>query len=476
MKISKRVIEQSSIIASVTKWLLLSGIIGIVIGMIVTGFLKLLHYSEHGLLGLPFHSYYLLPFGLMVSVWLTKTFAPDAKGHGTEKVIESIHKKDGNINIAVIPVKLAATIVTLATGGSAGKEGPGAQIGAGTASYISNLFKFSKRDRKKLVVCGISAGFATVFGTPIAGAIFGIEILIVGAIRYDLLLPSIVAGFSAFFTAQYMGATYTYYDISYFQHYFIDLMLIAKVVLGGIFFGLIAYMIIATLKKTEDIVEHIPMNPYTKAFLAGMVLVALSFPLGNSFFGLGIETISRSMEIDSGLSADIPWYAFIAKMFYTSVTLGAGGSGGIVTPIFFIGATSGHLFGGLFGGDNQLALFAALGFVSVLAGATNSPIAAMIMAMELFGMDVAHYAALSVTISFLITGHRSVFPSQKISMRKSELLDIDYGEDIEHSRVSLTEKNAEHINKLRKKVQDKRQQAEERRRVARKNRAKKNGS
>lgn len=467
MQISKRIIEQSSIIASVTKWLVFSGIIGIVIGAVVTGFLKLLHYSENGLLGLPFHSYYLLPFGLIVSVWLTKTFAPDAKGHGTEKVIEAIHKKDGDINIAVIPVKLAATVVTLATGGSAGKEGPGAQIGAGIASFISNLLKFSKRDRKKLVVCGISAGFATVFGTPIAGAVFGVEVLVVGVMRYDLLLPTIVAGFSAFFTAQHLGATYTYYDISYFQHYFIDLVLILKVVLGGLFFGLVAYLIIATLKKTEDIVEHIPMNPYKKAFLAGLLLVLLSLVIGDSYFGLGIETISETMKFGSDVSADIPWYSFVAKIFYTSVTLGSGGSGGIVTPIFYIGATSGHLFGGLFGGENQLALFAALGFVSVLAGATNSPIASIIMAMELFGMDVAHYAAISITISFLITGHRSVFPSQKISMRKSELLDIDYGEDIEHSSVTLTDKNSEQISNIRRQIKLKRQQMANKRKIAR---------
>ncbi|HIP61916.1 MAG TPA: voltage-gated chloride channel, partial [Sulfurovum sp.] len=354
MQTSKRtIVEQSSIIASVTKWTLLSGIIGVLIGGIVTLFLNLLHHSENSRDFLPFPFYYLLPFGLMLSVWLTRTFAPDAKGHGTEKVIEAIHKKDGQINISVIPVKLLATIVTLFTGGSAGKEGPGAQIGAGTASAISDLLRFSKRDRKKLVVCGISAGFATVFGTPIAGAIFGVEVLIVGTIIYDLLLPSIVAGFTAFFTAQYLGATYTYYEISYFQHYFIDIVLILKVMLGGVFFGLVAYLIVTTLKQTEKVVEKIPMNPYKKAFLAGLLLVALSFIVGDKFFGLGLDTITQAMLLEGSHTQDIPWYSFVMKIFYTAVTLGSGGSGGIVTPIFYVGATSGHLFGGLFGGERQ---------------------------------------------------------------------------------------------------------------------------
>jgi len=458
MKTSRRIVEQSSIIASVAKWTFLSGVVGILIGGIVTIFLNILHFSEtqQGIFPDAFPYYYLLPFGLMFSVWVVRIFAPDAKGHGTEKVIEAVHKKNGKIDIAVIPVKLLATVITLFTGGSAGKEGPGAQIGAGTASAISDMLHFSERDRKKLVVCGISAGFATVFGTPIAGAIFGIEVLIVGTIMYDLLLPSIVAGFSAFFTAQYLGATYTYYEISYFQHFFIDFVLIAKVIVGGIFFGLIAYLIVATLKQTEEIVEKIPMNPYKKAFLAGLLLVLLSFIVGDQFFGLGLDIIAKTMQFEGSTAANIPWYTSVVKIFYTAVTLGSGGSGGIVTPIFYIGATSGHFFGGLFGGEHQLALFAALGFVSVLAGATNAPIAAIIMAMELFGMDVAHYAAVSIAISFLVLGHRSVFPSQKISMSKSDLLDIDYGEDIEHSRVSLTDENAKQFREIQRQIRLKR--------------------
>ncbi len=450
--------EHPSILLSVTKWTVLSSAVGIVIGAIVTLFLNILAYGESARGLLPFHYYYLLPLGLALSVWLTRHFAPEAKGHGTEKVIEAVHKRNGKINVAVIPVKLLTTVITLVTGGSAGKEGPGAQIGAGTASAISDLLHFSKRDRKKLVICGISAGFATVFGTPIAGAIFGIEVLVVGAVMYEVLLPSFVAGFSAFFTAQYLGAHYTYYEISYFQHYFIDLVLIAKVILGGVFFGLVAWLIIATLKQTETAVEKIPMNPYFKAIGAGILLILLAAVFGDHYFGLGLDTISQTMRVDSGLGSDsLPWYAFLVKIFYTAVTLGSGGSGGIITPIFYIGATSGHWFGGLFGSEHQLALFAALGFVSVLAGATNTPIAATVMAMELFGMDIAHYAAVSIVISFLLSGHRSVFPSQKIRMSKSDLLEIEYGEDIEHSRVKFDKAHYRRFNRIYHDIQLKRQ-------------------
>ncbi len=449
-------VEHSSILVSVGKWVVLSGAVGVIIGGIVTFFLNLLAGAEHVGGQLPIPYYFLLPFGLMTSVWLTKTFAPDAKGHGTEKVIEAVHKKNGHINISVIPVKLLATIITLATGGSAGKEGPGAQIGAGTASWISNLLRFSKKDRKKLVICGISAGFATVFGTPIAGAIFGVEVLIVGTIWYDLLLPSFVAGFTAFFTAQYLGAQYTYFDISYFQHYFIDIILIGKVVIGGIFFGLVAWLIISTLKKTEQAIEAIPMNPYSKALGAGALLLALSYVVGTHYFGLGLDTISETMKTEAINSSELPWYTFIVKIFYTAVTLGGGGSGGIVTPIFYIGATSGHFFGGLFGGEGQLALFAALGFVSVLAGATNTPIAAIVMAIELFGVDVAHYAAVSIIIAFLLSGHYSVFPSQKINMSKSDLLELKKGEDIEHTSVSFNQEQTKQFQNIKRRIELKR--------------------
>jgi len=459
----KSSLEHSSILLSIIKWLTLSGGIGIIIGGIVTLFLNILAAGEKGSALLPFPYYDLLPLGLILSVWMTRKFAPDAEGHGTEKVIEAVHKRSGKIDVAVIPVKLLTTVITLVTGGSAGKEGPGAQIGAGTASAISDLLRFTPKDREKLVICGISAGFATVFGTPIAGAIFGMEALVVGALMYEVLLPSFVAGFSAFFTAQYFGVHYTYYEISYFQHYFIDPVLILKMILGGIFFGLVASLIIATLKQTEKAVEKIPMNPYFKAFGAGMLLIMISWVLGDHYFGLGLETISRTMSLEGDLhSSFLPGYAFLAKIFYTAVTLGSGGSGGIITPIFYIGATSGHWFGGLFGSEHQLALFAALGFVSVLAGATNAPIAATVMAMELFGMDVAHYAAVTIVISFLISGHRSVFPSQKIVMKKSDLLQIDYGEDIEHSHVELDNDRIPKITNVYRGIQLKRRRYSER--------------
>ena len=442
----KHIIEQSLIFFSVSKWVFLSSAIGVVIGAVVTFFLNTIHSANSTRSLLPFDYYYLLPFGLMLTVFLVRKFAPDAKGHGTEKVIEAVHKKDGLIDVKVMPVKLLATVITIFTGGSVGKEGPGAQIGAGAASFISQLFKFSARDRKKLVICGISAGFASVFGTPISGAIFGVEVLIVGLIMYDVLLPSFIAGFAAYTTAKLLGINYTYFHMEFSNALPFDIVLMVQVVLAGLFFGLISYFLITFIKGSEKQIKAIKMNVYAKAFLGGAFLVVLSFFIGDQFFGLGLDTINTLFYSDPTLSQDIPWYSFIAKTIYTSITLGAGGSGGVITPIFYVGATSGHFFGTLLG-DN-IALFAALGLTSVLAGTTNAPIAATIMAVELFGVEIAHYAAISAVITFLITGHRSVFPSQVLKMSKSDLLNIDYGDNIDKTHVDLSVKSKEKMQRI----------------------------
>lgn len=455
----KHTIEQLSIFISVVKWLIFSSIIGIVIGTGVTFFLQILQFSEEGRDLLPFKYYYLLPFALPLTVWIVKKFAPDAEGHGTEKVIEAVHKKSGKIEIAVIPVKLVATVLTVFSGGSVGKEGPAAQIGGGMASFLSELFHFSKEDRKKLVVCGIGAGFATVFGTPIAGAIFGLEVLVIGLIRYDVLLPSFIAGFAAFSTAQFFGIEYSYFDVRFYQSVSLDIVLIMQVILAGLFFGLISDITITTLRGSSRVIKNIPFNSYMKAFAGGIILIGLSFFVGDQYFGLGLGTIDEILQPDSYLHQDIPWYGFFLKTIFTSITLGVGGSGGIVTPIFYIGATSGHVFGTFMG--DHISFFAALGFISVLAGTTNTPIAATIMAMELFGLEVAHYAAISVVISFLITGHRSVFASQILAMKKSDILKIDLGEEIAHTKVEMGDKEISKIKNIRERILRKRQKRQE---------------
>ncbi len=456
----KHFTEQAAIFFSVSKWIILSASVGIVIGAIVTFFLKFLEYAEDSRDLLPFNYYYLLPFALVITVYVIKKFAPNAEGHGTEKVIEAVHKKSGKIDIAVIPVKLFATVLTIFAGGSVGKEGPGAQIGAGVSSFIATQLQFSKEDRKKLVICGISAGFATVFGTPIAGAIFGVEVLIIGVILYDVLLPSIIAGFAAFTTAQLLGIKYTYFNLHFYQDVSLDLLLIVQVVIAGIFFGIVSDFVVTTVSKTSKLIKKIPLHPLLIAFLGGVLLVVLATIFGTQYLGLGMDTIKEVLGPFPLMADSVPWYAFLAKTFFTSITLSVGGSGGIITPLFYIGATSGHLFGQIIGSDH-VAMFAALGFVSVLSGSTNTPIAATIMAVELFGINIAHYAALSAVISFLITGHRSVYSSQLLGMKKSGILNVKFGEEVDKTDVLLDDREIGRIKDLKTRLDMRRQRMKE---------------
>jgi H+/Cl- antiporter ClcA len=416
----RKVLESSVLFISISKWIFLASVVGVIVGSSTALFLKLLDLSMDFAKGYKYY-FMLLPAAMFLSVIIVKYLAPEAEGHGTEKVIEAVHKRSGKMNPLVVPVKLLATIITIAAGGSAGKEGPCAQIGAGLSSAMSDLLRFDDKDRRRLVICGISAGFATVFGTPIAGAIFGVEVLFVGGLLYEVLLPSFVAGMVGYHVSSYLGINYFHHALNFvpvFSSFFF-----IKVCFGGLFFGLCSFLFIELLDYLKTIGLKIKMPMSYKSVLAGIVLIGFSFLFSTRYLGLGLDTIETSLE-----GANIPWAAALLKMLFTSITLNFGGSGGIVTPIFFIGATAGNVFGHALGLDP--AVFAAIGMVSLLAGAANTPISASIMAVELFGPALAPYAAVACVISFLMTGHRSVYPSQILSMSKSSSISVEQGHEM----------------------------------------------
>lgn len=443
----KTVTESTVLFLSIIKWVFLATIAGLIVGGAVSFFLKVLSWSTGLALQHP-NFFWFLPVSLFLSSLLIKYLAPDAEGHGTEKVIEAIHKRAGKIPVLVIPIKLITTIITLATGGSAGKEGPSAQIGAGLTSLFSDLFRFDDHDRKKMVICGISAGFASVFGTPVAGSIFGVEVLFVGAIMYDVLLPSFIAGIIAFQVSSSLGITYFHEPISVMP-VFTEGFLI-KVLFSGLFFGICSIFLIEVLKWGEKLSNRIHFWTPLKGIMGGAVLVALTYLFSNRYLGLGLETVESSLR---GNQTD--WYAFLLKPLFTSLTLNFGGSGGIITPIFFVGSTAGVTFAHFLNLD--ASTFAAIGLVSVLAGAANTPIAASIMAIELFGPAIAPYATLACVVSFLITGHRSVYPSQVLSISKSPSLQVELGREIEEIRTTLNLRKKGFISRffnLIKKIED----------------------
>ena len=447
MKKKQILLEESVLFISVVKWFLLATCIGAIVGGSTGFFIRILNRS---IFYTARYEYYFLalPAALFFSALLIKYLAPEARGHGTEKVIEAIHKYDGKINPLTVPVKLIATVTTIAAGGSAGKEGPAAQIGAGLSYIFAAIFRFNKKDRRKLIICGISAGFASVFGTPIAGAIFGVEVLSVGNIFYDVIFPSFVAGIISYQVSSSMGVEYFYNPVDFVpkftQGFFIEVIIVA------IFFGICSLILIEALKLAENTSRKIKIWEPFKGLIGGCILIVLALATSTRYLGLGLETIESALQ-----GGAIMPYDFVLKIIFTSVTLAFCGSGGMVTPIFFVGATAGSFIGVLLGYDPSM--FAAIGMVSLLAGAANTPISASIMAIEFFGPQIAPYAAVSCIVSYLMTGHRSVYPSQVLATTKSPSILIEKGvvmEDMDSMKIrlrpkSVTDRLVRMLNKLR---------------------------
>ncbi len=282
----KHLIEESILFISILKWVVIATGIGIIVGLSTSLFLKLLDWSLAYTTG--YHYYFLfLPFGFLISALAIKYLEPDAKGYGIEKVVEAVHKRGGKIYAAIVPVKLVTTIITIATGGSAGQVGPCGQIGASLSSVVADLFKLDDNDRKKLVICGLSAGFASVLGAPFAGAIFGVEVLYVGSILYEVLLPSIIAGVTSYHISSLLGIHYQYYPVNFVPA--ITQAFIFKIVMAGIFFGICSIILITLLRSGEKLAEKLSPSLPVRALVGGAILICLTFIFSKQFLGTGLE-------------------------------------------------------------------------------------------------------------------------------------------------------------------------------------------
>lgn len=300
------------------------------------------------------------------------------------------------------PLVLFGTLATHLFGGSAGREGTALQIGGAIADRFTNLFNLTQRDRQIIIIIGISAGFASVFGTPLAGAIFAVEVMALRRLRFAALLPSLAAAFIADYTSRLWGVPHTHYEISLIPS--ISGNNILWTALAGLIFGLAAWLFAKfshLFTKAFNFIVYSPARPV----IGGTIIAIAVWMLGTTkYTGLGIPTIIDAFK------TPMPQYDFLIKLLLTALTLSAGFKGGEVTPLFFIGATLGSALSIYI--PLPLALLAGMGFVAVFAGATNTPLACTVMGMELFGFEAGLFMGMACVMAYLSAGHNGIYASQ----------------------------------------------------------------
>lgn len=392
----------------IVKWLLISSIIGICIGSASAGFLVSLDWATN------FRSHNLslialLPIGGLLIGFLYHYWGKDVEA-GNNLLIDTIHNPKAIIPFKMAPFVYLGTIATHFFGGSAGREGTALQMAGAIADQFTKPFQLNERDRKVLLISAIAAGFGAVFGTPLAGALFGLEVFLIGKIKYDAIFPAFASAILASWVTDLWQVEHTHYAIGFIPK--LEAVTIIYSIIAGIAFGLCAASFSKTIHYVTAVFKRKIAFPPLRPFIGGIIVALAVFAIGTTkYIGLGIPTMLQAFEQQS------PIYDFAIKMAFTILTLSAGFKGGEVTPLFFIGATLGSalsLFIPL-----PTALLAGIGFVAVFAGATNTPLACMIMAIELFGAEIGIYAAIACVVSYLISGHTSIYNQQVVGEAKN---------------------------------------------------------
>lgn len=407
--------EPLLMLATVMLWLLLAMLTGALVGTVCSAFLILLFVGEGRLYAAPWWWLaILLPLaGLANGLLLHYGYRGDKSGLQDEP-IAAVNEQSGRMPLATLWVKPVAALVTLVCGGSAGKEGPCSHIGAGVAAGLGQALRLNVELSKRLVACGVSAGFASVFGTPIAGAIYGVEMLAIGRIRHDFLFPGIVAGVTAFVVSRFWGVPYPEYSVA-FEPRFTEVLFL-KTVLIGVLCGVAASWFVELLHLARAtfgwLGRRLALWPPLLPATGGIVLALMLLVLPGDYIGLSLPVMERALAGEA-----MPWLGFLWKALLVAVTLGSGFYGGIVTPQFVIGAVAGGAFAPLLG--LAPAQGAAVGLVAVVASASNTPVAAILMGVELFGGGSTLYVAGACVAAYLMIGHRSVYPAQQVAYPKA---------------------------------------------------------
>ncbi|MEK3875451.1 voltage-gated chloride channel family protein [Paenibacillus sp. FSL M7-0420] len=409
--------SQLALWSTFVKWVILGGMVGLLAGSASALFLASLNAVtqvrlEHAWL------LFLLPAGgALVSGMYMRYGKSSLKGNNL--ILEQIRQGNEAIPLRMAPLVLGGTLITHLFGGSAGREGTAVQMGGSLADALGRWLRIGPLDRRILLMCGISGGFGSIFGTPLAGTVFGLEVIAIGLISHKALLPCFAASFTGDLVASRLwGVHHIHYQVDVFPA--MDALVLVKVIFASILFGLCSLLFSELTHYLKRTFTAIIRNPMLKSAAGGLIIIALVYIAGSrDYLGLGLPLINSSFE--DGVSP----FAFLWKLIFTAFTLGTGFQGGEVTPLFAIGASLGSSLAGvlhLYG-----PFLASLGFIAVFCGATNTPLACFIMGIELFGSGGAVYMFIACIISYLFSGHSGIYSSQLIGISKSALLPVPEG-------------------------------------------------
>lgn len=350
---------------------------------------------------------FLLPIGGLIIVGSYRLLH-DEKDTGTNLVLSAIHSGD-ELPLRMAPLIFLSTLITHLFGGSAGREGAALQLGGSIGNGLGRLFRFDEKDKHIMIMCGMSAAFSALFGTPMAAAIFSMEVVSVGIMHYAALVPCVISSLIAHAIATGFGVSEELFLIDSLPAF--TLWSALWISLLAILCALVSILFCIMLHQSEQLYKRFFQNPYVRVFVGGCLIIVLTLLVGDqSYNGTGIQIIERCMD------GSVRPEAFLLKMIFTAVTLGAGYKGGEIVPSFFTGAAFGCLFGNLTGFSPTLCT--AVGMTAMFCGVTNCPITSLLISFELFGYDGMPYFLLSVAFSYMLSGYYGLYHSQKIVYSK----------------------------------------------------------
>ena len=400
-------------------WLLIGSLIGGMAGTASAGFLVALDWVTRWREAHPWALAGLPVAGLVIG--LTYYYFGSRVVRGNNLILDEIHRPSARIPLRLVPLVLGGTLATHLAGGSAGREGTAVQMAGALADQLPRWLGLRPRDRRLLLITGLSAGFASIFGTPLAGAVFGLEVFLLGSIRYDAVLPCFVAAVVADWTTRAWGVGHTAYPA--LQALPLTPLLLSCTVLAGALFGLTARGFAALTHDIGQVFDRHIGYPPLRPVVGGVLVAAAMWGLGTMrYSGLGIPVIVEAFQHPLA-PAD-----FALKLILTALTLGCGFKGGEVTPLFFIGAALGSALAVVL--PLPVALLAAMGFVGVFAGAANTPLACLLMGLELFGVQAGVYLALACVVAYLFSGHKGIYTSQVVGQAKHLRLGRQQGKQL----------------------------------------------